>query len=289
MRKTVIVFALLVIFFFVSVKSMNIPHFMSERELREWFQKDPDGWAENQNAINLKVKGVATPAEYVNLCMRNATNFSWDAKMKLIAACKAADEFISGLHDSKWNVGFEGIDMKKMGGMKWKLGCFKPRAIEEGCPHTRMDIIFLDEGLVARSSHKDLARTMVHEKVHVYERAYTGDIQKWISAKGFQKWKREEEYPRFKNNPDLDGWIYLDPEGREGLMKFRSMHPKDFWDQEYPVAEESSSEHPYETLAYILDHLYWALRQNGEPNTSFGKPQEYVNKFYNIAAVLKHR
>lgn len=267
---------------------MNKPYFMSENELREWIRMDPDGWAEGHNAINLKVKGARTPGEYIDLCMKATTDFSMDEKIKLIAACKAADNFFSEFDRSKWNTGFDGIDFSKLADMKWKLACFKRRAVEEGCPHTRMDIIFLDKGLINEMSHRDLTRTMIHEKVHVYERAYPGDMEKWMKSKGFKKFKREMEYPRFKNNPDLDGWVYLDFEGREGLMQFRSINPKDFWDQEYPIPGESSSEHPYETLAYLLDHIYWALK-HGEDKTSFGKPQGYINKFYNISAIIRHR
>ncbi len=266
---------------------MNTPEFMTKQQLKNWLEKDPDGWAESHNEINLKVKGARTPAEYVQLCMQAADNFDVHDKLKCIAACKAADDFFDKFSRSVWNQGFDGIDFQKLCNMKWKLACFEAGKVEEGCPHTRQDIIFIDKGLMKNSNHKDLTRIMVHEKIHVYERAFPGHMSIWMKAKGFKRWRRESDYPRFKNNPDLDGWVYLDPDGREGLMQFKSMNPKDFWDQDYPVKDQSSSEHPYETLAYILDHLYWALNQDSK--STIGQPQDYVNKFYNISAIVKHR
>jgi hypothetical protein len=278
----VILFASAVIFFVLYIKMSNLPHFMSRVELMDWVQRDPDGWAASHNHINLSVKNAATPEDYIRLCSKNSGDFSWKEKLKLASACKKADNFFQSFGQSRFNQGFQGIRFDVLVHMPWKLACFTKRRVEEGCPHTRREIIFMDDDDLKRMSFNDIVRTMVHEKIHIYERAYPDDIDSWSKSKGFTRWKRERDMPLMKNNPDLDGWVWKDFEGREMYMKFNSAKPKDFWDQTYPVAGASASEHPYETLAYLLDYIYYRLKFYKQP-TFLNKDAIYIDKFYDMS------
>ena len=272
-----------VIFSLAIIKIMhNLPHFMSKEEFRAWLEADPDFWAASHNDINLSVKNSRTPEEFLQLCMNYATDFSWRQKLKLIAACKKAENFFRTFGRSKYNIGFEGIDFNTLANMKWEFACYKDREIEAGCPFTRMNVIHFCQPDLNDMSLQDLTRTVIHERCHTYERLYPGDLEIWMKAKGFVRWKRSSEEPLYKNNPDNPPWIYKDFEGREMYMKFTSEKPKNFWAIHYPVDGVSASESPYETLAYLLDYLYYRLNFYNQP-TFLNKDHTYIDKFYDMS------
>ena len=247
----IIIFLLIVIIVILvtetnEIKCYNVNHihFMSKTELQNFFKKDPDGYFKSFNEINLKAYGYKTIKDYVDAAIKDADDFSEKEKEYLTKEMKRADEFLKTFDKIPYFPG------KKVADIPWKLAKTKHNVYEKGYPHTRLDIIFMPGDILM---DKDIIRTLVHEKVHVFSRLYPRDMQRWNDHNGYKKFNILKNYPLARNNPDVDGIVYVDKYGKETLAQYRTKNPKNIEDSMYPYGQDYKTEHPNEVLAYKVD------------------------------------
>lgn len=147
-------------------------------------------------------------------------------------------------------------------------------AYEAGLPHTRGHIIFLCESIFATSSPhggraeaaatsstttsshtsvKNLLRTLVHEKLHVYQRYFPEEclvtLYHMLSFRrhGMRSDFRAHVDDRIRSNPDLDGYVYT-RDGHLCFARYTSTSPRSVLD----TVQVGPTEHPHEWLAYTL-------------------------------------
>jgi len=88
--------------------------------------------------------------------------------------------------------------------------------------------------------------TLVHEKVHMYQKAYPIETKAWIRARGFTRWMRRVDLAatgvRIRSNCDLDEWVYVTPDARRPMLIE--------YDTETNDETQAAMEHPYELMAY---------------------------------------
>jgi hypothetical protein len=97
-------------------------------------------------------------------------------------------------------------------------------------------------------------RTLIHEKVHLYQRLYPEEITQILERRKFRRWKQRLGEPRVRANPDVDPWIYINPENNEPMVAlYASDQPADISDI---YLQDGAFEHPYEYLAYEIASLY---------------------------------
>jgi 4-hydroxyphenylpyruvate dioxygenase-like putative hemolysin len=120
---------------------------------------------------------------------------------------------------------------------------------EAGLPHTRADIIFIEPEVI---NSPKLLSTLIHEKVHVYQRQNPEAMEKWLTAHGYRRIATREsrQLAGLRANPDVDQWIYEDPRtGQEMAAYYTRQRPSS-------ISEVSlthpSFEHPYEYMAYEI-------------------------------------
>jgi len=219
-------------------------HFMSKNELIDFFRSDPDGYFKSFNQINLRAYGYDNINEYINASIKDADDFNEEEKKYLIKEMKRADEFLKTFNKIKH------FPAKKVADIPWKLAKTRKNVYEKGYPHTRLDVIFMPADILM---DKDVIRTLVHEKVHIFSRLYPDDMQKWNEHNGYKRFNKLTNYPLARNNPDVDGIVYLDKNGKETLAQYRNRYPMSIEEAFYPYGQDYTREHPNEVLAYKVD------------------------------------
>lgn len=219
--------------------------FMTADETAIFIMQDPDGYVKNMSPTDLYARKTSSPEQYISRCAKVAKEFSSAQKIRFTKACKDADDFFRSLNDTY-------IDSDKMIKIPWVLAMTEGETYEDGLPHTRANIIFVSSFMNEQSN--ELVRTMIHEKLHLYQRLYPEEIVHMIYAKGFKQWKLRMGEPRIRANPDVDPWIYMNPENNEPMMAvYTSDRPSNISDV---FLKDYTFEHPYEYVAYEIASKY---------------------------------
>jgi hypothetical protein len=209
--------------------------FLSGYETAKVIKQDPDNYLHSLSPWDLYARKSKTMEEYIMRCVRAVTEFSDNERSICASAARKADALLV-----KHN--YEIISA-----MKWNLALTNGRVYEDGMPHTRMDIVFLDRSQLLDS--RSLVLTLVHEKLHLFQRANPEKMAQLLDSSGYTQWKLRAHEPRIRANPDLDPWIYIDPRtGKPMATYYTSDKPINLSD----VDTNAEDEHPYERMAYEL-------------------------------------
>jgi len=173
-------------------------------------------------------------------------SFTDDQKRRIEKAAYDADNFFKSLQ-------IDGLDTNLIRLIPWNICLTRDNDYEDGFPHTRGDKIFLSTKL--DMSHKNLTATLVHEKVHIYQRLYPQDTMSFLEHNGYYRWKQRFGVPRIRSNPDVDPWIYFNPKTKKPMVAYyTSDNPENIND--ITTAEHPELEHPFEQIAYRIDKKY---------------------------------
>ena len=220
-----------------------LPITLLNKEQTEHFLKsDLDGYGRSLNTINLEANGVIHHQDLLDKWSSSASSFTQEEHDKLKEACNVADYIIKSKLDDPFSAQLCTID--------WQIAKSIHPYYLDGLPHTRADIIFLTDKVIALSSVETLAGLLLHEKVHLWQRKYPEEIEGWCERYNFVKVKPVDTNPLERRNPDVDGYIYF-KNGKQLGVSFLSHQPKDNLD----VLFEVNQDHPYEQLAYAIQRL----------------------------------
>lgn len=126
------------------------------------------------------------------LYQNNLIHFSYDDKRDLQKLIKLCNEKL--------------IKYKNLYNVPWKL-CKTTRKLEEGMPHTHTDIIFLSDSFFRTNNDESKMITLIHEKLHVYQRKYKQKTEELYNKYNFSKVEKKNINLR-RTNPDLDSYDY---------------------------------------------------------------------------------
>jgi hypothetical protein len=149
--------------------------------------------------------------------------------------------------------------------------------IENGFPHTLQDTIVLSNTFFHMNRH-DQVVTLIHEKIHVYQRMYPLQTHRLITDfLGYHIADTLKNHPLSRNNPDINNFIYA-KHGVSTAMIYTDSKPTDITHarvckivgkQEYePILHKdvglpndvSQIEHPYEVMASYCPLLLTSSR-----------------------------
>ena len=238
--------------------------FLNKKQACELFKTDPDAYFERLNELDRYAMKLPTTEAAIQHMCKNSRSFTPFEQAKMIRCCIRADQFFR-------NVNMPYFDGNKAAEMPWKFVVTVGTSNEEGMPHTKGDVIYVSDSVVS-DDELELTAILIHEKVHVYERKYPELMEKWMKHNKYKRYRRQSQVETARSNPDVDGWTYIDPLGKEtvvhynvrlaegfktkrGLSKYSKL-PKSIIDSTYPHNDSAGTEHPYEMLAYTLDHMY---------------------------------
>ena len=121
-----------------------------------------------------------------------------------------------------------------------------------GLPHTVDHIMIIPIEIVRTFSDERLTRTLIHEKVHIYQKMYPQDVDKYIDSKSFIKVRKRTESDRIRANPDIDDWIYMNKEENRIYSSIYVENPKSITDT---TTRDQRYEHPFEQMAIDISEM----------------------------------
>ncbi len=97
-------------------------------------------------------------------------------------------------------------DYKNIYSIPWKFAKLDYN-LENGYPHTHGDIIVVSMKFFDLDKNI-MAGTLLHEKIHVYQRQFPLYTERLISLWNFKLIDRLENYNEARNNPDINNFVY---------------------------------------------------------------------------------
>ena len=220
--------------------------FLDNNELFNILKRDDDNYYKSFYDIDYKVRNIQNIEEYINYIKESTINFNNYEKNKIKTCANDADIFFE-------NLNYEWLNGKKMNKIPWKIGLVEGKLYENGLPHTRSDIIIISKDSVINYSYKKLTNTLIHEKVHVYQKIYKNDILKYLNNYNFIKIKKRDVKDNIRSNPDLDEWVYKDLDNNIYKAVYNK-NPSSIEDITYYPINKQSYEHPFEKMAIFIEN-----------------------------------
>jgi hypothetical protein len=215
------------------------PIFLNDLQTHDWILRDQDGYMSKLTNADLHARNASSVDNYKENSANSAINF-YNHQIENITACTQAIDAMPGL-----------VSLKNI---QWIFCLTKNNIYENGLPHTRGSVICLTPTVIASS---DLLTTLIHEKIHVYQRLYPDETSEWIAKRNYKKTRqlRTTYHPLIRSNPDLDDWMYITintnitPIQEEYMASiYKSSTPNRITD----TFELSEYEHPFEVMAYQI-------------------------------------
>jgi hypothetical protein len=250
----VLFFIILLFYFFNKILSSNEYfdngniYFLNKNDLSYILMKDDDNYYKSFFDYDLYARHVKNIDDYKSKIKDSVVNLTEKQKNKLIKCCNIVDEKLKGIN-------FDGFDGVKASNIMWKIGAIKGKSYENGLPHTRKYVIVLPIEKINLKTTKQLCTLLCHEKVHVYQKKYKEDIEKYLKKNNITVLKTREENDLIRANPDLDNYIYTNNNNIIYSAKYNSTKPSSIVDIEYNNDGTQSSEHPFEKMAIDIEKL----------------------------------
>jgi hypothetical protein len=201
--------------------------------------------------MDLKMRGVYSIGEYRdkirNCCLEPTLRHKFRISWIIMCACFT----LCYTHPVR-NEWFDSI--KCALNIPWNIGIVDDTGrYEAGLSHTRGDIIFITSKTLYEP---DIITTMIHEKIHTYQKKYPSSIKNYIRIFNFtpiitlrENVARNGEYVRA--NPDTNEWIYTD-KNNHSLKAVYSPNAKTIRHVKYTPCNSQYCEHPYERMVYDI-------------------------------------
>ena len=248
---------IIIFFFYINTKINYSEHFtqnilfINNNDLLQILQDDSDNYYKSFFKNDFTARNINNINDYINLIKLSTSEYNNDERNKITKCINEINDIFNNINNI--NKEFKWFDSKKANGIPWKIGCIKGKLYENGLPHTRNDIIIISKDNINDFSHEKLLKTLIHEKVHVYQKLYPDDVKIYIDNNNFYKIKQKEEHDNIRSNPDLDNWIYKDD--KNNIYKaIYNENPSSIEDIVYSPVNNQSHEHPFEKMAIEIEN-----------------------------------
>ena len=213
--------------------------FLSDSQCSDLIHSDTDGFIQSMSEVDIRARNANDKDHYKTIASGLCRSFSKDDKeriVRLVKSIKPVDLTSFGINMDKWNK----IHLK-----------FAFSEYEDQYPHTRGDVIIFNSRTLNRSD-SDVINTIIHEKVHIYQKMYPNDVEKYLSSIGFVKMVPISAYPLGRLNPDTDRMVYKDGSGKVYIAEYNTSEPSGLWD----INSSAEGEHPWEVMAYKIADIH---------------------------------
>lgn len=217
-------------------------NFMTKEETKEFLLKDNDFYIDMLSKADLRARLEETNEGYKKKVLEDVVEINDKERFEIL--CKRADEWLKE-YKSKYLKDNHNIDK-----IKWNIAVTKGY-YENGLPHTRGKIIFLPSKIELMDD-KNIIGTLIHEKIHIYQRYNREEIDKNLELLGYTKKKHKSKEDLIRSNPDTNEYIYTNTNGEEMYFKYYNEEPLNITDGIIYGKEE----HPYEMISYEIENDY---------------------------------
>ncbi len=227
------------------------PHiyFLNKHQAIDILKNDYDNYFNKLFKKDYIARNIDNINQYYIMIDKSVNEFNKYEQNKLTRCINMANDYIQ-------NINYKWFDGNKCALIPWKIICIEGKLYEYGLPHTRGEYIILSKKDVNDYTENKLTKTLIHEKVHVYQKMYINDTDKYVIDNGFIKWKIREEKDNIRANPDIDNWIYKDKGGNIYKAEYNNDKPKAIDDITYKPYTSQSYEHPFEKMAIFIENNY---------------------------------
>jgi hypothetical protein len=247
-------------------------YFMTYKETSTFLRNDNDRYVRNMSELDLHARNVKTYMEYINNIEDTAISFTDEEKELLITCANNADKYLK-MEDFKELKYGKYINGNDLANIKWIFANTytnrfnnKIKEYEEGLPHTRENIIFVSKH-VLKYDELNLTNTLIHEKIHIYQRYNSKLFDKIIREMGLLELdKKSFKYTKYiRSNPDTNNKIYYNnidnniDNNNIMVYMYRNDNPNGINDV---VHNNLSKEHPYEKIAYEIAENFYKNNKN---------------------------
>lgn len=198
---------------FEQKSDMSNVRILSGVEMRELIcvRGSIDDYYDSFSPLDLRARGVSSLSEYLKRIESSCflkKHDSDNAESTIRQCIKQVDweTVIDGGSENKsW------INMDRLRALPWKIGLTcegSEGTYEYGLPHTRGDIIILPVSHCGKGKEDELLDTLMHEQLHVYQKMYPEDFQKYLDFQGFVRHSLRKNIQNVAANPDADEWVY---------------------------------------------------------------------------------
>lgn len=172
---------------------------------------------------------------------------------------------------------------KNLQQLQWRIAKVK-NTVEYGLPHTMGNMIVINKDTLLRPE-KELINTMIHEKIHIFQRMNTTSTREWVTKVGFRALLpsefatlRSDLLQLRRSNPDLDKNTYMHIKSNLVLRQlYNSNTPSSIMDSKavglpltnntynpvpltntvlgLPTTFYCQLEHPYEIMACLISEM----------------------------------
>jgi hypothetical protein len=192
--------------------------FMTYKDTANFLAKDNDGYVRNLTELDLHARNVKTHIDYLNNIDDTTVSFTEDEKRLLVKCANNADKYLKDEKFADIKYG-KHLDGKQIAGIKWvfanTFANYSKDVIkeyEQGLPHTRENIILLSKN-VLKEHELDLTSTLIHEKIHIYQRYNPELFDKIIKEMGLKEIEKKSfRHAKYiRSNPDTNNKLYYYP------------------------------------------------------------------------------
>jgi hypothetical protein len=275
-------------------------YFMTYKETANFFAKDNDNYVRNLSELDLHARGVKTHVEYMNRIEDTAISFTDDEKELLERCAKDADKYLRNERFKELDYG-KHLNGNDIADIKWIFANTYTNYFndvikenEQGLPHTRENIILLSKN-VLKNDALNLTNTLLHEKIHIYQRYNPEIFDTIIKEMGLHELERKhfKQAKYIRSNPDTNNKIYYRKKNSGGsggsggsvfdilssgfgggddgtvdtdydlddvmVCLYRNDKPNSINDV---IQKNYSAEHPYEKIAYEIAENFYKNNKN---------------------------
>ena len=225
--------------------------FLNSDELFTILSSDNDNYYKTFLNYDFSTRNIENIDDYMPKIKASVTDFTDLEKKKVTKSIHYINSKLNNLNLPYFN----GELANKI---PWKLGLIDGTLYENGYPHTRNDIIILSRNTINIENNinegfyndidKSFTETLIHERIHVYQKMYPEYTKIYLSQNNFMKIKDREINDNIRANPDINQTVYQDIVGNIYKATYNN-NAKTIGDINYASGSNQSFEHPYEKMA----------------------------------------
>jgi len=226
-------------------KSIN---FLTKEKTQMFIMNDKDNYIKNLTNLDLYARKVKSKEIYKNKSINCCANFTEKQIIEIKKGIIEADNYLKN-----YNKLLNGNDISKM---NWNFALTKNNnnfEYEDGLPHTRDNIIFLSDKMIPNEINNSFINTLIHEKIHIYQRYNPKILENIIKKMGYIKTNLKNIKQR--SNPDLNKYIYINKNNEKLVCLYKNNKPNSINDVNC-LNNNNLLEHPYELIAYNIANNY---------------------------------
>ena len=224
----------------------NNIQFLSKEDVTNILINDDDNYYKKFFNVDFRMRNVSSANEYIELIKNTSCDMNVIQKNKIRKCINKANERLK-------KINFEWFDGEKAASIPWKIGSIQGKLYENGLPHTRNDVIIISKKNIDNYNNDKLTNTLIHEKVHVYQKKNNSDVEKYLIENNFKAIKYRDEEDYIRANPDLDNIVYSDL--NDNIYKATyTQNCKTIEDVVYTPQNSQTYEHPFEKMAIYIEN-----------------------------------